>query len=78
MVISFESVYMNCEVLVNANGLDKRPNGYISFIYDLTPYGSPLLLPIFCLPIGTFVPNFFPQLNHHWFKAFHRFRFRFG
>ena len=36
--INFDGVYMNCEVWINDNYLGKRPNGYISFQYDLTPY----------------------------------------
>ncbi|MCF4100237.1 DUF4982 domain-containing protein [Gillisia sp. M10.2A] len=36
--IQFDGVYMDSEVWVNGNYLGKRPNGYISFEYDLTPY----------------------------------------
>jgi beta-galactosidase len=36
--IQFDGVYMNSEVWINGNHLGKRPNGYISFVYDLTPY----------------------------------------
>ena len=36
--IDFDGVYMNSEVWINGNYLGKRPNGYISFRYDLTPY----------------------------------------
>lgn len=36
--IRFDGVYMNSEVWVNGHSLGKRPNGYISFIYTLTPY----------------------------------------
>jgi len=36
--IQFDGVYMNSEVWINGHLLGKRPNGYISFIYDLTPY----------------------------------------
>lgn len=36
--IYFEGVYNNSEVFVNGKFLGKRPNGYISFMYDLTPY----------------------------------------
>ncbi len=36
--ISFDGVYNNSEVWINNNYLGKRPNGYISFQYDLTPY----------------------------------------
>lgn len=34
----FEGVYNRSEVFVNGNSLGKRPNGYISFMYDATPY----------------------------------------
>lgn len=36
--IDFDGVYMNSEVYLNGVLLGKRPNGYISFRYDLTPY----------------------------------------
>jgi beta-galactosidase len=36
--ISFDGVYNNSEVWINGTWLGKRPNGYISFQYDLTPY----------------------------------------
>lgn len=36
--IHFDGVYQNSEVYVNGNLLGKRPYGYISFRYDLTPY----------------------------------------
>lgn len=36
--IYFEGVYNNSEVWINGNYLGKRPNGYISFMYDLTPF----------------------------------------
>ncbi|MFO8002151.1 MAG: beta-galactosidase GalB [Marinilabilia sp.] len=36
--IDFDGVYMNSEVWINGHHLGKRPNGYISFRYDLTPY----------------------------------------
>jgi beta-galactosidase len=36
--ISFDGVYNNSEVWINGNYLGKRPNGYISFQYDLTPF----------------------------------------
>ena len=34
----FEGVYNRSEVFVNGMSLGKRPNGYISFAYDATPY----------------------------------------
>lgn len=34
----FEGVYNRSEVFVNGVSLGKRPNGYISFQYDATPY----------------------------------------
>lgn len=38
ITIEFGGVYMNSEVWINGNYLGKRPYGYISFNYDLTPY----------------------------------------
>ena len=34
----FEGVYNRSEVFVNGHSIGKRPNGYISFLYDATPY----------------------------------------
>ncbi|MDL2208198.1 DUF4982 domain-containing protein [Parabacteroides sp. OttesenSCG-928-O15] len=34
----FEGVYNRSEVFLNGKSLGKRPNGYISFMYDATPY----------------------------------------
>lgn len=36
--IEFGGVYMNSEVWINGHYLGKRPYGYISFNYNLTPY----------------------------------------
>jgi beta-galactosidase len=36
--IQFDGIYKNSEVWINGHYLGKRPNGYISFGYDLTPY----------------------------------------
>ncbi|MFC2137261.1 beta-galactosidase GalB [Bacteroidota bacterium] len=36
--IDFDGIYMNSEVWINEQYLGKRPSGYISFRYDLTPY----------------------------------------
>lgn len=36
--ITFDGIYQNSEVYINGNLLGKRPNGYVSFQYDLTPY----------------------------------------
>ena len=36
--IYFEGVYNRSEVYLNGHLLGKRPNGYASFMYDLTPY----------------------------------------
>ena len=36
--IDFDGVYHNSEVWINGHYLGKRPNGYISFRYDITPY----------------------------------------
>lgn len=34
----FEGIYNRSEVYLNGHLLGKRPNGYISFLYDATPY----------------------------------------
>ncbi|MBF4494104.1 DUF4982 domain-containing protein [Flavobacterium sp. MR2016-29] len=34
----FEGVYNRSEVFINGHSLGKRPNGYISFAYDVTPF----------------------------------------
>ena len=39
--IYFEGVYNRSEVYLNGHLLGKRPNGYISFLYDMTPYLKP-------------------------------------
>lgn len=36
--VDFDGVYMNSSVWLNGQLLGTRPNGYISFRYDLTPY----------------------------------------
>jgi len=36
--IEFDSVYRNSEVWINGHYLGKRPYGYISFAYELTPH----------------------------------------
>lgn len=36
--IYFEGVYNHSEVFINGQKLGYRPNGYVSFMYDLTPY----------------------------------------
>src|SRR5882672_2223446 len=36
--IEFDGIYRNSEVWINGNYLGKRPNGYISFHYDITSY----------------------------------------
>lgn len=36
--IYFEGVYNKSEVFINGKWVGKRPNGYISFMYDLTSY----------------------------------------
>lgn len=38
IAICFDGVYNNSEVWINGNYLGKRPNGYVSFQYDLTPF----------------------------------------
>jgi beta-galactosidase len=39
--IEFDGIYMNSEVWINGSFLGRRPNGYIGFEYDLTPYLRP-------------------------------------
>lgn len=39
--IAFDGVYMNSEVWINGQHLGKRPYGYASFAYDLTPHLQP-------------------------------------
>jgi beta-galactosidase len=39
--IQFDGIYMNSEVWINNHYLGKRPNGYISFVYNLTPFLVP-------------------------------------
>lgn len=36
--IYFDGIYKNAEVWINGHHLGKRPNGFISFYYDLSPY----------------------------------------
>ncbi|MGJ7031726.1 sugar-binding domain-containing protein [Niabella hirudinis] len=36
--IYFEGVYNRSEVFINGRLIGERPNGYISFMYDVTPY----------------------------------------
>ena len=36
--VEFDGVYRNSEVWINGHYLGKRPNGYVSFQYDLTQY----------------------------------------
>jgi len=36
--IYFDGVYKNSEVWLNGHSLGKRPNGYIPFQYELTPF----------------------------------------
>ncbi len=38
VTIEFDGVYQNSDVWVNGHHLGSRPNGYVSFVYDLTPY----------------------------------------
>ena len=38
LYVYFEGVYNHSEVFINGHLLGKRPNGYVSFMYDLTPY----------------------------------------
>ena len=36
--IDFDGIYRNAEVWINGHYLGLRPNGYISYRYDLSPY----------------------------------------
>jgi beta-galactosidase len=36
--VEFDGIYENSEVWINGNSLGRRPFGYASFVYDLTPY----------------------------------------
>ncbi|MDR1981315.1 MAG: DUF4982 domain-containing protein [Tannerellaceae bacterium] len=38
LYLYFEGVYNRSEVFINGHSLGKRPNGYVSFMYDITPY----------------------------------------
>ena len=38
ITVEFEGVYQNSEVWINGQYLGKRPYGYISFYYDITPH----------------------------------------
>jgi beta-galactosidase len=39
--ISFDGIYNNSEVWINGTSFGKRPNGYISFQYEITSYLKP-------------------------------------
>lgn len=39
--IYFEGVYNRSTVYINGHKLGHRPNGYVSFMYDITPYLRP-------------------------------------
>lgn len=38
ITIEFDGVYQNSDVWINGHHLGRRPNGYVSFQYDLTPH----------------------------------------
>ncbi len=38
LFLAFDAAYMNSEVWINGHYLGKRPYGYISFEYEITPY----------------------------------------
>jgi beta-galactosidase len=38
LYLYFEGVYNKSEVFINGKWLGYRPNGYVSFMYDITPY----------------------------------------
>ena len=40
LLLDFDGVYCNSQVYVNGRLVGERPNGYISFRYDITPYLS--------------------------------------
>ncbi len=40
--IQFDGVYMNSDVWINGHHLDNHPNGYTSFIYDMTAFLNPI------------------------------------
>ena len=45
----FEGVYNRCEVFLNGNSIGGRPNGYISFLLDATPFvrfGEPNIITV--------------------------------
>jgi len=47
--IYFEGVYDHSEVFVNGRSVGKRPSGYVSFMYDITPYveaGRPAVIAV--------------------------------
>lgn len=41
LYLYFDGVYKNSEVWINKKRLGKRPSGYASFYYDITPYIKP-------------------------------------
>jgi len=38
VTIEFDGIYQNSDVWINGHHLGRRPNGYVSFHYDLTPH----------------------------------------
>jgi beta-galactosidase len=38
VIVEFDGVHQNGDVWINGHHLGKRPNGYVSFHYDLTPH----------------------------------------
>jgi beta-galactosidase len=38
VIVEFDGIYQNSEVWINGQYLGRRPYGYISFYYDLSPY----------------------------------------
>jgi beta-galactosidase len=63
--INFDGVYRNSEVWINSHYLGKRPYGYISFQYDLTPW---LLVPGEENTIAVKVDNS-EQPNSRWYTG---------
>lgn len=69
--IEFDGVYRNSEVYINGHLLGMRPNGYISFQYDITPYlnydnneGKPVLSNMIAVKVDNS-----KQPNSRWYSG---------
>lgn len=62
--IDFDGVYCNSSVWVNGYFLGKRPNGYISFQYDITPYIKYGQNNIICVKVDNSL-----QPNSRWYSG---------